>query len=56
MKKGSNLMLFKEGLTPLWEHPGNVGGGKWVIPLSGVVVAWVSDRAVDSAGFSLKKI
>jgi hypothetical protein len=28
MKEGSNLMLFKAGLDPVWEHPGNIKGGK----------------------------
>lgn len=39
MKKGANLMLFKTGLDPVWEHPGNVEGGKWVVPLAGCDVA-----------------
>jgi hypothetical protein len=23
--------IFKDGIEPLWEHPSNVQGGKWVV-------------------------
>lgn len=33
MAGGSNYHLFKEGVSPTWEDPKNVNGGKWVLPL-----------------------
>jgi len=29
--EGSNLLLFKLGIKPMWEDPSNEKGGKWVI-------------------------
>jgi translation initiation factor 4E len=26
-----NFQVFKEGVEPIWEHPSNIHGGKWVI-------------------------
>jgi translation initiation factor 4E len=28
---GSNYHLFKDGIDPKWEHPGNEKGGKWQV-------------------------
>jgi translation initiation factor 4E len=28
---GSDYYLFKEGIKPMWEDPGNVKGGRWLV-------------------------
>ncbi|XP_019561967.1 eukaryotic translation initiation factor 4E type 2 [Aedes albopictus] len=33
LKSFRKLHLFKSGIKPMWEDPGNVRGGKWVIRL-----------------------
>lgn len=37
MPNPTNLHLFKEGIRPLWEDPGNRNGGKWIIRLNKAV-------------------
>lgn len=27
---GSDFYLFREGIKPMWEHPDNVKGGRWL--------------------------
>lgn len=33
MRSGSDYMLFKEGIQPMWEDPMNRAGGRWMIKL-----------------------
>jgi translation initiation factor 4E len=34
IKLGCNYHLFKEGISPKWEDPHNVKGGKWIVLIS----------------------
>ncbi|XP_061436214.1 eukaryotic translation initiation factor 4E-1A-like isoform X1 [Lethenteron reissneri] len=31
---GSDYAMFKEGVTPMWEDPANLAGGRWLISLT----------------------
>ncbi len=31
MEQNSDFLFFKRGIEPLWEHPANQDGGKWVL-------------------------
>lgn len=31
LPESSNLRMFKQGITPSWEHPANAQGGKWIL-------------------------
>ncbi|XP_075911456.1 eukaryotic translation initiation factor 4E-1A-like [Petromyzon marinus] len=31
---GCDYAVFKEGVTPMWEDPANVAGGRWLISLT----------------------
>lgn len=33
MEQNSNFHFFKSGIKPLWEHPANLDGGKWVLTI-----------------------
>ncbi|KAF8928006.1 hypothetical protein BGZ58_009953, partial [Dissophora ornata] len=33
MENSANYHLFKDGIKPMWEHPANVNGGRWIVTL-----------------------
>ncbi|KAH8363630.1 hypothetical protein KR084_012447, partial [Drosophila pseudotakahashii] len=33
LNKGSDYMLFKRNIPPMWEDPANIDGGRWIISL-----------------------
>lgn len=33
MEQNSNFHFFKRGIKPLWEHPANLDGGKWLLTI-----------------------
>merc|ERR1719204_2230999 len=48
LSPGSDFHLFKEGITPEWEHPKNEGGGSWTCRMH------IKDpNAIDQAWFQL---
>ena len=35
-KQGTNVRVFRKGLSPMWEAPENVDGGKWMLAFDGM--------------------
>ncbi|KAF4516823.1 hypothetical protein B566_EDAN006217 [Ephemera danica] len=33
LRQGTDYSLFKQGVRPMWEDPGNKNGGRWLISL-----------------------